>query len=134
MTKPSDFILNSDYLSIAQISKNSFNITIGAGSLVVNGNTQQNFDFPIKLQPGAIDRIMISKDYGDYLLGSYMELIPTWEQDYSNNVRGYLRVFRTSSSTIRAQLSLDNYGQGTSTYPMMTFTIKVSSFCPPNVL
>ena len=92
--KPNDFILNSDYLSIAQTNKNTFTVTVGAGSLVVNGSTQQDFDFTIQSQAGAIDRVLISKDSGDYLLGSYMELVPTWASDFSNNVRGYLRVFR----------------------------------------
>ena len=64
--KPSDFILNSDYLSIAQTSSNTYNVTVGAGSLTLNGHSVQNFDFNTKAQTGTIDRILISKDGGSF--------------------------------------------------------------------
>lgn len=131
--KPSDFILNSDYLSIAQVDSKEYTLTIGGGSLVVNAYTEQNLDFTTTAQTGSIDRILISKDGGDYMLGSYMSLFPTWASDYSNNVGGFIHVFRVSKTKLRAQVMLQNYGSGTSTYPSMSFRIKVSSFKPPNV-
>lgn len=131
--RPSDFILNSDYLSIAQVDSKTYDVTVGAGSLVFQGVTEQNFDFNTTAQAGAVDRILISKDGGSYRLGSYMTLIPVWESDFSNNVVGFLNVYRTSRTNIRAKLVLENYSTGTSTYPSMTFKIKVSSFRPPNV-
>lgn len=131
--KPSDFKLNSDYLSIAQVDSNTYNVTVGAGSLAVNSYTEQNFDFNTRGQQGAVDRILIKKDSGNYMLGSYMTLIPTWSSDFSNNVSGFIQIYRTSKTNIRAKLVLQNFGQGTSTYPNMTFSIKVCSFKAPNV-
>jgi hypothetical protein len=125
--RPSDFILNSDYLSIAQTGRNTFTLTIGGGTLPVNGYSEQNLDFPINAVTGAIDRIMISKDSGNYRLGSVMTAYP------NNDVRCDVAVYRNASNTLRAQVILQNYSGGTATYPSMTFGIKVSTFMPPNV-
>ena len=131
--KPSNFTMNSDYLSIAQTGRNTYTLTIGAGSIVVGGYTEQNFDFTTTAQTGSVDRILISKDGGNFMLGSTMTLIPTWTGDYSNNVAGFLSVYRTAGTNLRAQLVLENYGNNTATYPAMAFTIRVSSFKPPNI-
>lgn len=125
--KPSDFILNSDYLSIAQISSNTYTVTTGAGTLQPNAFTEQNFNFAIRNQSGASDRVLISKDGGDYRLGSYLQLNP------ATNIYGFIHVFRTTGGNIRAQLVLENQSANATSYPAMTFTIKVSSFRPPNV-
>lgn len=131
--KPSNFTMNSDYLSIAQVGRNTYNVYVGGGSLVAGGYTEQNFDFASNAPKGSIDRILISKDGDNYRLGSYMTLVPTWDSGFNNNVVGFIQVFRTSPTNIRAQLVLENYAFATSTYPSMVFSIKVCSFEPPNV-
>lgn len=130
---PSKFTMNSDYLSIAQVERNTYNVYLGGGSLTVGGYTEQNFDFASTAPKGAVDRILISKDGGEYRLGSYMTLIPVWSGSYDNNIAGFIQVLRTSATNIRAQVVLENYASTTSTYPAMVFSIKVSSFEPPNV-
>lgn len=125
--KPSDFILNSDYMSIAQVGSNTFTVTVGGGTLQVNGYTEQNFDFAIKSTPGASDRVLISRDGGNYTLGSYRQIMPVAE------CPGFISVYRTAANNLRAQVVLQNYSSGVISYPAMTFTIKVSSFRPPNV-
>ena len=132
--KPNDFTLNSDYLSIAQVSSNTYDVYVGGGTLQPGGYTEQNFDFTIKNEIGAIDRVLISKDGGSYRLGKQMSLFPTWTG--TEKVAGWLMVYRTSGSNLRAQLVLENYSEDmsiTASYPSMTFKIKVSSFKPPNV-
>ena len=130
--KPSDFILNSDYLSIAQLDAKEYTVYVGGGSLQIDGYTEQNFNFTTSTQQGVMDRILIKKDNQDYLLGAYMELFPTWN-DPGQKVSGFIHVFRPDSKTIRAQLVLENRASEVSSYPSMTFTIKVSSFEPPNI-
>ena len=125
--RPSDFILNSDYLSIAQVSSNTYTVTVGGGTLVAQGFTEQNFDFKIRTAEGASDRVMISKDGGRYYLGSYRQIEP------ATDVVGFVHVYRTSGNNIRTQVVLENYSASTVTYPAMTFSIKVSSFLAPNV-
>jgi len=125
--KPSDFILNSDYMSIAQVSSNTFTLTIAAGSLTGQNYTEQNIDFTIRAQKGASDRIMISKDGGRYHLCSYRSLNP------NTDIYGFIQLTRTSANNMRAKVVLENYSASTESYPAMTFSIKVSSFRPPNV-
>lgn len=127
--KPSDFTMNSDYLSIAQTGKHEYNVYVGGGTLQVGGYTEQNFDFTIPANKGAIDRILIGKDSGNYRLGCYMELFPNNDA----TVAGFLHVFRTSPTNLRAQLMLENHTGSATSYPSMSFTIKVASFKPPNV-
>lgn len=134
MTKPSSFNLNSDYLTIAQISRNTYTLNIGGGSLVPMGFTEQNVDFAIPAEAGAIDRILINKDGQGFLYGSHMVLLPTWSSDYTKIIYGFLNIFRIAPGTLRAQLVLENQGIETASYPSMSFTIRVSSFRPPNVL
>lgn len=129
--KPSDFILNSDYLSIAQTQRKTYDVYFGGGSLLVNGDTYQTVDFNTPPQQGAIDRILIQKDGGNWFFGSYMTLTPSW--DGTNQVVGFIGVSRPNKNTLRVEFYLQNYGSGTSTYPSMTFKIKVSTFRPPNV-
>lgn len=126
--KPSDFILNSDYLSIAQVSSNTYTLTIGGGTLVVGGYSERNLDFTSNTLPGTIDRIIISKDGGSYRIGSSMEFDP------NNEIRGTLHVYRPSQTILRAQVILQNYSAGSASYPSMSFSIKVSSFRPPNIV
>ena len=131
--KPSDFKLNSDYLSIAQVNSKTYNVVVGAGTLAVDGYSSQNFDFTTPAQIGAVDRILINKDGGSFRVCSSMTFYPSWTSDKSNRVRGDIFVFRTSKTNLRVKVVLDNYGEGVSTYPNMTFQIKVSSFNSPNV-
>lgn len=126
--KPSDFKLNSDYLSIAQVGSNTYTVTVGAGTLTGQSFTEQNFDFSTRAQAGASDRVLISKDGGRYYLGSYRQIEP------ATDIYGFVHVFRTSASNLRAQLVLENYTTESRSYPTMIFTVKVSSFRPPNVL
>ena len=132
--KPSKFTMNSDYLSIAQVDRQTYTLTIGGGSLAPGAYIEQNFDFTTAPQQGSVDRILISKNGSDFRLGAYMTLIPTWDPGYNNNVYGFLNIIRTSSTNLRGQLILENAAvSATSTYPAMAFTIKVASFKPPNV-
>lgn len=126
--KPSDFILSSDYLSIAQISSGDYTVNVSSGTLPANGgNTEQNFDFSTTAQNGAIDRVLISKDGGRYYVGSYRSINP------ATNVYGFISVYRTSATNIRAQVVLENQSTSQVTYPAITFNIKVFNFVPPNV-
>ena len=133
MTKPSSFILNSDYLALAQVDNQTYTVNVAGGTLAQNGYTEQNFDFTTSSQSGAIDRIVIKNGSNEYLLGAYMRLEPSWNTSYTDNVAGFLQVFRTSSTNIRAQFMLQNFSSGSASYPAMTFTIKVSRFLPPNL-
>lgn len=131
--KPSDFILNSDYLSIAQTGRQTITASIAAGTLTPGNYTEQNLDFTVRALAGAVDRIMIKKDSGEFQVGAYQRLeIYTSDTPYTRIV-GFVSVFRTSATNMRLQLVLENVTPNTVTYPAMTFTVQVTSFRPPNV-
>ena len=126
--KPSDFILNSDYLSIAQTGSSSYSVTVNSGSIAgQGGHFERDFDFTAPALAGAIDRVLISKDGGRYYVGMYRSINP------SGDIYGFISVYRTSASNIRVQVVLENYSPYTATYPTMAFSIKISTFQPPNV-
>ena len=128
--KPSDFRLNSDYLSIAQISAKSYPITVGAGTLQPGQYLTQNFDFTIPSQQGAIDRVSIKKDSLDYIAGSFI----MFYIGVNDPIRGYLSVFHSSKTNLRAELVLWNIDyDNPHSYPNMAFRIRVATFHPPNV-
>lgn len=125
--KPSNFILNTDYLSIAQISSGNHTVTVPAGTLAAGASTEQNSNFSVTAQAGAVDRVLISKDGGRYYVGSYRQINP------AGTIYGFVNVFRTSTNNIRVQVVLENQSGSSATYPAMVFGIKMSSFAPPNV-
>lgn len=130
--KPSNFTMNSDYLSIAQTSSNEYTAYFGGGTLPGGGYIETGADFAIQAEKGAIDQIMISKDGGDFMVGSYERLEWSTSNPYRRIV-GFLDVSRTSPSNLHARLILENVSPDSYSYPAMTFKIKVSSFKPPNV-
>lgn len=135
MTKPSDFILNTDYLSIAQVGRNTYTFTMPGGSLAPWAFVERDFDFTTDTQNGMIDNILIKKDSDPYLNCTYERLQPTTTSD--GIIVGEISVYRPSSTQIRARIILENqsltYPEVTLSYPSMTFTIKVASFLPPNI-
>lgn len=126
---PSDFIMNSDYLSIAQVDSNTYTASFEGGTLQGEYDyTEKVLNFTTKAQQGSVDRILISKDGDPYELASRLQLNP------SGQIFGFVEVYRTSRTNLRVQMVLENYDQSAQTYPAMTFKIKVSSFKAPNVL
>lgn len=130
--RPNDFILNSDYLSIAQINNSTYTITIGAGTLQPYPQTgwvsTQTFDFTIPSYQGIIDRVLIKKDSNDYVLGTTHSFMA------SANVGGHINVYRASKTKLRVDVTLSNTDNANpSSYPNMTFKVKVARFYPPNV-
>lgn len=131
MTRPSDFILNSDYLSIAQTGRSEYTATFGGGTLQPGGSPGdyivQHADFTIQSEPGSIDRIMISTNNGDFYIGSQTSF------EAAPLAYGSLDVYRISKNIVRADMIVANSSDYVNTFPPMSFRIKVTSFRPPNV-
>ncbi len=129
--KPSEFKLNSDYLSIAQTGRREYTATFAGKTLNPYGQggdyTIETTDFTIASEPGAIDRIMISTDKSNYYIGEQMSLHP------ANYLYGALFVNRINKTTIRVQFVMDNYDSSAHSYPTQTFYIKITTFKSPNI-
>ena len=128
MTKPSDFKINTDYLSLAQVGTATYTVNITADTLAAGADTVQTSDFSTTSQNGLFDRVAIKKDSDDYLYGAKIHLEP------ATDLEGYLQVFRTSATNLRAEFVLENTGASSASYPAMSFTIKIVSFKLPNML
>lgn len=133
MTRPSDFTLNSDYLTIAQTDKTEQTINVEAGSVASLISLTQDFIF--KAEPGSISRFMIRANNGNYSVGNDLTIKLAW--DNSNKVIGKVRVYRINADICRFSLDYQNFNSNPSTnpsnYPAMTYTIKIASFKSPNL-
>lgn len=126
--KASQFLLNTDYLSLAQVDKSDYTVNVNAGTLAAGANTVQNFDFTTSTQDGLLDRAIIKKDNDEFMYGAKMHLEPV------TDVVGDIQVFRTSATNLRVEFMLENTGASSASYPAMDFVVKIVSFKLPNML
>ena len=124
MTKPKDFILNTDFLALAQAGTAEFVAVFVPETFGSGGSYVRTQDFPIETKPGAIDRIMVSCNDDNYTVGNSRVI-----QSTPQSLEVY--VYRPNDSTIR--VSLHVYTSSDYTMPQQTIKIKVASFRPPNV-
>ena len=123
--KPNDFILNTDYLSLAQTDKRTLSVFFAPETF--SGGTAHNRtqDYTIPRTQGAIDRILISHNGGSFKVGDRL-VIST-----APNL-AYINVYRTNPSTIRVRRHVYT-SQSSYSLPTQNIQIKLASFKPPNV-
>ena len=126
--KPNKFIVNTDYLSLAQIGKQELFFAVPAGTVPAGGQVVRDGDFTVTSQKGAIDQILIRQDDHNYRLGYSLSVVS------GNDIIGTTDVYRTSASNMRVRVTINNlFSSSVLNYPAMTFRVKVSSFKPPNI-
>lgn len=133
MTRPSDFTLNSDYLSIAQTGRHSFSFLVTGATIQPGEYVDHIYTFTVPAVAGAIDRVMVqvegdNKYYINYY--QYLSLV-------SNNVEvgvGYINIYRSGPNTIKILHYMSNVSAGPISYDSFTVNVKITSFKPPNVL
>lgn len=126
MTKPNDFILNSDYLSLAQTSTEEFTATFPAETFPAGTPYDRTQDFRVKSTPGAIDMILTSLNGGNYTLGAYITIS-------SGSPTLTIFISRINSTTMRVRLHEYTNQSGGYSMPTQSIKIKLASFNPPNV-
>lgn len=126
MTKPSEFILNSDYLALAQTGTTEFTAYFSAETFSAGSTHIRTRDFAVASSQGSIDTTLISLNGGDYILGSHLT---------DNAMQPTMSFFvrRTSPTNIQVQLRVYTSYSGGYDMPAQTVKVKVSSFKPPNV-
>lgn len=136
MTKPSDFILNSDYLSLAQTGSKEITAYFPAETFPAGYQYTRTQDFTVEPSKGAIDMFLISLNGADYVLGASLidSLIGTDWQGQSHDYNLEFLVIRTNPTTIQVQLHEYNTSPNGYSMPTQTVKVKVSSFKAPNVL
>ena len=124
MTAPNRFIMNTDYLSIAQSSKSTLTLIKNGGTVPAYGQFIESTDFTVKSEKGAVERFFVSINDADFKLGSVADS-PTG---------GSINLYRVSPNTIRAEFIVNNiFNPSPISYPLTKFIIKVVTFRPPNV-
>ena len=126
MTKPSNFILNSDYLALAQTGTTEFTAYFSAENFSAGQTHIRTRDFTVQSSQGSIDMVLISLNGGDYILGSRLT-----ESTMQPTMSFFVR--RTSPTNIQVQLRLYTSRTGGYSMPLQTVKVKVSSFKPPNI-
>ena len=128
MARPNKFIINTDYLSIAQSTKYSHNYIIPGGTVPAGGQIIQHSDFTVPAQNGSIDQVLVSLNGGPLKVGV------SYGVDFSADCGGVLSVYRISPDKIRAEVRINNLlGDSSVNYPLINFMIKALCFKPPNV-
>ena len=117
--------MNTDYLALAQTAKREINAFFTTETFSAGQQHNRTQDFTVPRKQGAIDRILISRNGGNYIVGDKL-IVST------SPVAMYINVFRTSPTTIRVRLHVYS-AQSDYNMPTQTLNIKVDSFQPPNV-
>lgn len=127
MTKPNDFILNSDYLALAQTNNaTEFTAIFAAETFPAGYAYDRTQDFKAPSSPGAIDMYLTSLNGGEYNLGNYIVIS-------SGSPTLSIYISRVTSNVIRVRLHEFTNQTGGYSMPMQTLKIKVTSFEPPDV-
>ena len=128
LMRPNSYILNSDYLSFAQVSKTKTSVTFSAQS--AGYNTTQDFIKTISVTSvvGGIDRCFVKINNSVLLSGQSFFYFP------SNNTLRYERFLfnRLSPNTIEITEVIRNGDLGTWSAPAATLDITILTFRPPN--
>lgn len=126
MTKPNNFQLNSDYLSLGLTGTVDRTINVPAGSLQ-NGGYVWSTNIPVPAQNGAIDTVQLTFN-GETMCGTAFYINPS-------GIAAEVDVYRSNASTLT--LTVRFYGiTGDNTsgaWPAFSLGLHVDSFKPPNV-
>lgn len=141
MTKPSDFILNSDYLTIAQASTTKpYTVYFPPQTFPHSGQIIDSFhidrEIPSVAVPGAVDRVAIEYNGTRYVADRIDKSPdPIYGDELEYDQFWVLTVYRKDKNTLVARCNFMPPTRTTTipTSPSLTFTISATSFRPPNV-
>lgn len=142
MTQPSNFIFNSDYLTIAQVSTTEpYTVFFPPQQFPSHGQVIDSFhvnqDIPSTAIAGAIDRIMIEYNGNVYVANKLTKPAdPIFSDEIYYDQFWILTVYRKNKTTLTARCSFfpPTQSQSIPTSPSLTFKISATSFKAPNVL
>lgn len=141
MTKPSEFILNSDYLTIAQASTTKpYVVYFPSQTFPTSGNIINSFyidrEIPSPAIAGAVDRISIEYNGIRYVADRIDKAADPIEGDELEYDQFWvLSVFRKDKDKLVARCNFYPPTRSSTipSSPSLTFTISATSFRPPNI-
>jgi hypothetical protein len=142
MTKPSNFILNSDYLTIAQASSTEpYTVYFASQPFPTTAGVINSFhidqEIPSNAVAGAVDRVVIEYNGTRYVADRIDKPAdPLLEYELEYDQFWILTVFRKDRTTLVARVTYFPPTRSSSvpSTPALTFTISATSFRPPNVV
>lgn len=142
MTKPSDFIFNSDYLALAETSRESFYVSVPSMGYTQTSDNYDDVTFwhtdltTKEAEKSSIDEyyVKINNQYtffGDTF--SSLSVFPG-PPGVFDDAHWFMEINRINKNTLRVSFVFvpEWYSQGQTTSPV-TLNISVCSFKPPNV-
>ena len=130
MTKPSDFILTTDYATLKNDTDNIVQITVPA-NVVIPANSFLQFTADITAaQPGAIVQTQVGDSFmGQVLVGNQV----VFHHDTFDPYDVFCLVYRPNALTLRCVVYLPNpYGTPTTGINQaVTYTFYVDTYLPP---
>jgi len=143
MTKPSDFIFNSDYLALAETARQDFDVFIPSMNYNINPNT--GFDkitiwsttLNCPVDKSAIESFQLTYNGKTFVTDSIYSMAP-WKATPGglfDPPYWILSVYRKDANTLEVKVffrpEIQSEGDRT---PQINLNIAVCSFRPPNVL
>ena len=128
MTKPSDFKMNTDYASIANVSNKTYSFTFGSRSVPTLNHVIDTIDLKTDKAPGALSQYLFSTDGANFYLGNAFNF-----SFNSNAIRVEIRFCRISSDILRVTRISHNVTSSAQSTPTQNITIKESLFIPPDL-
>lgn len=130
--KPSDFKLNSDYLTLANVENRTYSATIAAAIIPHDGIYTASYTFSCKSVDQAITRACMrhSKWNNQSIWGVGTSGYTAWEDNGHFIDETYI-ISTPNSSTVKLDIQLR--GDAGINVPAHTITLKVFRFKVPNV-
>ena len=131
--KPSDFTINSDYLTLANVENRTYTATVSGAVIPSGGAYTLDYTFPCKAVGQTITRACMHHSVWNdsSLWGVGRSGSTAWTT--SNNESIYESFLLTTPSDSTIKLSIRISGTAGAIVPAHTITIKVFRFKVPNV-
>lgn len=131
--KPSDFILNSDYLTLANVENRTYTATIAGAVIPTSGSYTLSYTFPCKAVGQTITRAYMHHSVwnNSSIWGVGRSGSTSWRNSSNEAIQETYLVTTPTDSTIKLTVALS--GDAGAIVPSHTITIKVFRFKVPNV-
>ena len=139
MTKPSNFILNTDFATYKNDAIGSIVFTV-PGSIAIPFNSRYTASYSTTLgQNGAPSRAFINSSAkpSQWYVGQSLQVVADGIDSLFGTVTYFYIIYitRTGPSTVTASVEIDNYAPGSGTLTTestpRTITVKLATFLPP---
>ena len=140
--RPNRFILNTDYMSLAQAGYYQFNVVMSAGTTSGTGVDTQSKDFKVTAPKGAIPRYLISYEAEVWNMETQQIETKTITLPTAGMIRiwdgmmGYpvwsIVISRKDESTLNIFAAIETMSPNEN-YNSITFKLRISYMYPPNV-